>query len=133
MTTSAIVARCRPIVHAVFGLAFVVATSTARAADYEQPFATGWPRGLREVVTERSLLNAAGTFYVLPRVTSGGAAKIPPVCSHGKRITEFCSWRGLLVIGGVRQAAAKGDPTATRILVGTAGTECTATAMLTYR
>lgn len=93
MTTSAIVARCRPIVHAVFGLAFVVATSTARAADYEQPFATGWPRGLREVVTERSLL----------------------------------------VIGGVRQAAAKGDPTATRILVGTAGTECTATAMLTYR
>lgn len=78
----------------------------AIAADYEQPFATGWPRGLREVATERSLLNAAGTFYVLPRVTSGGAAKIQPVCSHGKRITDFCSWRGLLVLGGVRQAAA---------------------------
>lgn len=76
------------------------------AAAYEQPFATGWPRGLREVATERSLLNAAGTFYVVPRVTSGGAAKIQPVCSHGKRITDFCSWRGLLVLGGVRQAAA---------------------------
>jgi hypothetical protein len=82
------------------------------ATAYEQPFATGWPRGLREVVTERSLLNAAGTFYVVPRVTSGGAAKIQPVCSHGKRITDFCSWRGLLVLGGVRQAAAAMRPDA---------------------
>ena len=78
----------------------------AVAAAHEQLFASGWPRGLREVVTERSLLNAAGTFYVLPRVTSGGAAKIQPVCSHTKRITDFCSWRGLLVLGGVRQSAA---------------------------
>lgn len=78
----------------------------AVAAAYEKPFATGWPRGIREVVTERSLLNAAGTFYVLPRVTSGGAAKILPVCSHGKRITDFCSWRGLLVLGGVKQSFA---------------------------
>ena len=77
----------------------------AVAAAYEKPFATGWPRGLREVVTERSLLNAAGTFYVLPRVSSGGAAKIQPVCSHGKRITDFCSWRGLLVLGGVLQSS----------------------------
>ena len=75
----------------------------AIAAEYEKPFASGWPRGLREVATERSLLNAAGTFYVVPRVTSGGAAKMQPVCSHGKRITDFCSWRGLLVLGGVRQ------------------------------
>ena len=46
------------------------------AAEYEAPFAAGWPRGLREVATERALLNAAGTFYVLPRVTSGGAALV---------------------------------------------------------
>jgi plastocyanin len=45
---------------------------------------------------------------VLPRTTSGGAAKIQPVCSHGKKITDFCSWRGLLVLGGVRTAA-RGD------------------------
>jgi hypothetical protein len=77
------------------------------AAAYEKPFATGWPRGMREVVTERSLLNAAGTFYVLPRVSSGGAAKILPVCSHGKKITDFCSWRGLLVLGGVAQSSAR--------------------------
>jgi hypothetical protein len=79
------------------------------AAAYEKPFATGWPRGLREVVTERSLLNAAGTFYVVPRVSSGGAAKMLPVCSHGRRITDFCSWRGLLVLGGVRRAATGHD------------------------
>ena len=78
----------------------------AIAAAYEKPFANLCQRCLREVVTEISLLNAAGTFYVLPRVTSGGAAKIQPVCSHGKRITDFCSWRGLLVLGGVRQQAA---------------------------
>ena len=76
------------------------------AAAYEKAFATGWPRGLREVATERTLLNAAGTFYVLPRVTAGGAPKIQPVCSHNKRITDFCSWRGMLVLGGVRQSAA---------------------------
>jgi hypothetical protein len=77
----------------------------AVAADYEKPFVTGWPRGLREVATERALLNAAGTLYVVPRTTSGGAAKMQPACSHGKRITDFCSWRGLLVLGGVRDAA----------------------------
>ncbi len=81
----------------------------AVAAVYEKPFVTGWPRGLREMVTERALLNAAGTFYVLPRTTSGGAAQMQPVCSHGKRITDFCSWRGLLVLGGVRDAATS-DP-----------------------
>lgn len=75
------------------------------AAEYEKPFVSGWSRGLREVVTERALLNAAGTFYVVPRTTSGGAAKMQPVCSHGKRITDFCSWRGLLVLGGVRDMA----------------------------
>jgi hypothetical protein len=80
----------------------------AVAREYERPFASGWPRGLREVVTERALLNAAGTFYVMPRVTSGGAAKMQPVCSHGKRITDFCSWRGLLVLGGVRRDGGRG-------------------------
>ena len=93
----------------------------AVAAAYEQPFATGWPRGLREVATERALLNAAGTFYVLPRTTSGGAAKIQPVCSHGKKITDFCSWRGLLVLGGVRTAA-RGDAR----VIGDAGSPATA-------
>lgn len=69
-------------------------------AGYDAPWATGWPRGLREVVTERSLLNAAGSLYLLPRETSGGLRCIKPLCTHNKRITDFCSWRGLLVIAG---------------------------------
>jgi len=77
-------------------------------AAYDQPFATGWPRGVREVVTERALLNAHGTFYVLPRENSGGVAHIKPVCTHEKRITDFYSWRGLLVLAGTR-ADAKPD------------------------
>ncbi len=33
---------------------------------YRQAWSVGWPRGVREVVTERLLLNCGGTFYVLP-------------------------------------------------------------------
>ena len=76
---------------------------------YDAPWNTGWPRALREVVTERSLLNAAGTFYVLPRESSGGLRAIRPICTHNKRITDFCSWRGLLVLAGcVAKAPADG-------------------------
>lgn len=77
-------------------------------AGYDQPFATGWPRAVREVVTERSLLNAAGSFYLLPRRNSGGLRRIKPVCTHNKRISDFCSWRGLLVLAGCA-ASAKAD------------------------
>jgi hypothetical protein len=58
-------------------------------------------RGIREVVTERSLLNAHGTIYELPRASSGGIAKMKPVCTHNRLIHDFCSWRGMLVLTGV--------------------------------
>ena len=69
-------------------------------AAYDEAWAEGWPRGVREVITERSLLNCHGTFYELPRASSGGAATMKPVCTHGRRITDFASWRGMLVIAG---------------------------------
>lgn len=59
----------------------------------------------REVVTERSLLNAGGSFYVLPRPNSGGVGRIKPVCTHEKKIAELASWRGLLVLAGCRSDA----------------------------
>ncbi len=71
-------------------------------AGYDKTFSIGWPRGIREVVTERLLLNCHGTFYVLPHEAAGGIAALKPVATHGKRITDFCSWRGLLVLTGVR-------------------------------
>lgn len=72
---------------------------------YDQPFASGWPRSEREVVTERSLLNIHGTFYELPRPSSGGLRRIRPICTHGKRVTDFCSWHGMLVLAGTRADA----------------------------
>jgi hypothetical protein len=79
------------------------------SAAYDQPFASGWPRGLREVVTERSLLNAHGTFYEVPRGDAGGFQRMRPICTHNKRISDFASWRGLLVLAGVRADATADD------------------------
>ena len=72
---------------------------------YDAAFAVGWPRGVREVVTERSLLNAHGTFYELPAAGSGGFRRIRPVATHRKRISDFVSWRGLFVMAGVADGA----------------------------
>lgn len=57
-------------------------------------------RGIREVVTERSLFNCSGTFYELPRNTSAGIAGIKPITTHNRLIYDFCSWRGMMVIAG---------------------------------
>lgn len=70
-------------------------------ADFDQPSATGFRRGIREVVTERSLMNLHGSFYELPDERSGGMRKIQPICTHNKLIYDFCSWRGLLVLSGI--------------------------------
>lgn len=70
-------------------------------AAYDQPSAIP-ERAVREVVTERSLVNAHGSLYVLPRPNSGGAERIKPVCTHLKRINDIGSWRGLLAISGTR-------------------------------
>jgi len=57
-------------------------------------------RTKREVVTERDLFNVHGTIYWLPRPNSGGVAHMKPVTTHNKKIYDFCSWRGLLVMSG---------------------------------
>ncbi len=75
---------------------------------YDEPFASGWPRGKREVVTERDLFQAHGTFYELPKPASGGFRRVRPVGTSRKHISDFASWRGLLVIAGVA-ADAPGD------------------------
>ncbi len=72
---------------------------------YDRPFDGAWPRSEREVVTERSLLHAHGTFYELPRPDAGGLRRIRPICTHGRRIADFCSWRGMLVLAGARRGA----------------------------
>jgi hypothetical protein len=67
---------------------------------FSNPVGSGYPRGIREIVTERSVMNIHGTFYELPRDDSGGLLKIRPITTHNKLIYDFCSWRGMLVLSG---------------------------------
>ncbi|MBN2507942.1 MAG: hypothetical protein JXQ71_14750 [Verrucomicrobia bacterium] len=70
-------------------------------AAYDQAWPSGWPRGKREVVTERDLFHAHGTFYELPKSASGGFRRIRPVATHHWHLSDFASWRGMLVIAGL--------------------------------
>lgn len=67
-------------------------------AYYDQSTAYGWPRGIREIQSERYMLNAHGTFYEFPR--EAGFEAIRPIATHKKQILDFCTWRGLLVLTG---------------------------------
>ena len=69
----------------------------------DKPFATGWPRCVREVQSERFLVNVHGSFYEMPRDTR--VPHIKPVSTHNRAIVDFCSWRGLLVLSGTRLGA----------------------------
>ena len=74
-------------------------------ADVKTQTAAGFTRTVRELVTERAVLLAAGTVYMLPRGNSGGVRALKPVATHNKGIFDLCSWRGMLVLSGVRDDA----------------------------
>jgi len=73
---------------------------------YSQPFDGVWPRGIREIESERFMMNIHGTFYEMPR--AGGLNSLRPVTSHNKKIIDYCTWRGMLVLSGI-DSNAKGD------------------------
>jgi len=77
----------------------------------DKSLAPGAIRAIREVVTERTLLNAGGLMYVNPDDDSLGFRGLKPICTHNKRIGDFCSWRGLLVMIGVKAGAPSDDHT----------------------
>jgi hypothetical protein len=70
---------------------------------YDKPFKTGWPRAIREIESERTMLNIQGTFYEVGR--ESGYKAIRPISTHMKKIIDFCTWRGLLVISGTKTGA----------------------------
>ena len=72
-------------------------------AAFNQPFNGHWPRGRRELESERLMLNAHGTFYEIGR--EAGYKAMRPVATHNKKIMDFCTWRGLLVLSGTRSNA----------------------------
>jgi hypothetical protein len=71
-------------------------------------------RSIRECIQERCLANYHGTFYEVPRggTSPSGQRNMPdfqrmkPVATHHKPIADFCVWRGMLVLSGVKPDAA---------------------------
>ncbi len=62
-------------------------------------------RTLREVQSERYLANWHGTFYEVPRTLE--LRQIKPIATHRRAISDFCTWRGLMVLAG--NVAGAGD------------------------
>ncbi len=75
---------------------------------FDRPGPLGGERVCREVCTERNLLNVHGTFYEMPAENAGGFAKLRPIATHNRRIHDFASYRGLLVLTGIREGAEAG-------------------------
>ena len=76
------------------------------SGDGDDTAGSAWPR-IREVETERILMNLGGIFYETTGL--GHAWFVRPICTHGRGISDYCSWRGLLVMVG-SDAAAGPDP-----------------------
>jgi hypothetical protein len=73
----------------------------------DQAWFTEWPR-IREVETERLLMDLHGVFYELPALAYEGKVwGIRPISSHLRMVPDFCSWRGLLVLAGNENSSMK--------------------------
>ena len=60
---------------------------------------TEWMR-IREVQTERYLMDAFGIFYDLPALVYGGVLQpVRPIATHLRVTPDFVHWRGALVLG----------------------------------
>jgi hypothetical protein len=75
-------------------------------AAFSKPFNGVWPRGIREIESERFMMNIHGTFYEMPR--AAGLNSLRPVATHKKKIVDYCTWRGMLVLSGI-DSKAKND------------------------
>lgn len=69
---------------------------------------TEWMR-IREVETEHFLMDIHGLFYELqPLPFENAIWGVKPICNHLRIIPDFCSFRGLLALGG-NQTSPNGD------------------------
>jgi hypothetical protein len=76
---------------------------------FDHAWYTEWPR-IREVETERFLMDIHGMFYEVPRPAYGGHYwGVKPVCQHLRMVPDFCSWRGMLVFAGDQSTAVTGN------------------------
>ena len=67
---------------------------------FEQAWQTEWMR-IREVETERFMMDIQGMFYELqPVAFENRIWGVKPVCQHLRVIPDYCGFRGMLVLGG---------------------------------
>lgn len=67
---------------------------------WEHYWQTEWPR-IREVESERYLMDCNGMFYEFSPVAFDNKIwGVRPISTHLRIIPDFCSWQGLLVLGG---------------------------------
>lgn len=67
---------------------------------FDHGWQTEWPR-IREVETERYLMDCHGMFYELsPVAYEGDLFGVKPIAAHLRVIPDFCSFRGLFVAAG---------------------------------
>lgn len=68
--------------------------------NYEHHWAAESVR-IREVETEGFLMDNFGIFYDLcPIAWDGKIFSVRPISSHLRKVPDFCSWRGMLVLSG---------------------------------
>lgn len=76
--------------------------------DYNKILPSGTVRVVREVESERELANIGGTFFELPLFKVGQDPRykmMRPISTHGKQISDFNTWNGLLVMSGIKDGA----------------------------
>lgn len=67
---------------------------------FEQSWQTEWMR-IREVETEHFMMDIQGMFYELqPLAFEDHIWGVKPVCQHLRTIPDYCSFRGMLALGG---------------------------------
>jgi hypothetical protein len=67
---------------------------------FNHAWQTEWMR-IREVETEHFMLDMTGLFYELQPIAFEDAIwGVKPVCQHLRIIPDYCSFRGLLALGG---------------------------------
>ena len=77
---------------------------------FDETSNTEWLR-IREVETERALMDCHGLFYEVGfHLYDNQLWAIRPVCSHLRVIPDFCSWLGMLVLGGNQATPIKFGP-----------------------
>lgn len=93
------------------------------APEFDPDTTNGPARDLREVIVEKYMFNCYGTMFEVPfkgklNPQPDGSidpsrndpdyGRMRPITTHGKAISDFCVWRGLLVLAGIRDDAEPG-------------------------